>query len=473
MNLNEIPQIPNLNFEKKSKGYLFNSDEGKLISDGFEYDISNIKITVSDDIDITFNITNKNIFQVFDDNKIFEITCSSNEYLIKLNNCHCYHESEIIKANAYKITLIKNNNFINDDENINVWNITESNIISECNCYQFDEEDLEDILLYEVKIDTVERPFNQLLDNYYMIYYKTKYENRFNNAIMDNIILLSYIYSSNINPPRMRVFENITRDKLEIEIYSKNTTKLEGLSIFRIFPCNFYNFLKSSYSNLKRLNDEGNIDINLLIHYYVWIKNESYLEVKLVLASIFLEVLNKDKRITYTGNDFKPKFEEELIFLGLDCLKLFKYLKKDIYDIFEKIKEECCSEDDTTEFFIDLKKEFFLFYIKQTRNMIIHEGLVTYNRASIDYIVSSNVELFKKFEGNYNTNATDDNRKFFKKCFSKIKDELKQVSLMEILNQEQFFEKLIEIILLRCLNTDCIMETTENSKEFIKQFKID
>ena len=86
MNLNEIPQIPNLNFEKKSKGYLFNSDEGKLISDGFEYDISNIKITVSDDIDITFNITNKNIFQVFDDNKIFEITCSSNEYLIKLNN---------------------------------------------------------------------------------------------------------------------------------------------------------------------------------------------------------------------------------------------------------------------------------------------------------------------------------------------------------------------------------------------------
>ena len=197
------------------------------------------------------------------------------------------------------------------------------------------------------------------------------------------------------------------------------------------------------------------------------------MEVKLVLASIFLEVLNKDKRITYTGNDFKPKFEEELIFLGLDCLKLFKYLKKDIYNKKKKIKEECCSEDDTTEFFIDLKKEFFLFYIKQTRNMIIHEGLVTYNTASIDYIVSSNVELFKKFEGNYNTNATDDNRKFFKKCFSKIKDELKQVSLMEILNQEQFFEKLIEIILLRCLNTDCIMETTENSKEFIKQFKID
>ena len=38
------------------------------------------------------------------------------------------------------------------------------------------EEDLEDILLYEVKIDSVERPFNQLLDNYYMIYYKTKYD---------------------------------------------------------------------------------------------------------------------------------------------------------------------------------------------------------------------------------------------------------------------------------------------------------
>lgn len=103
--------------------------------------------------------------------------------------------------------------------------------------------------------------------------------------------------------------------------------KLNGLSIFRIFPGNFYNFLKSSYFNFKRLNEEGNIDINLLTHYYVWLKNECYLEVKLILASVFLEVLNKDKRISHSGNDFKPKFEEELIFLGLDCLKLFEYLK--------------------------------------------------------------------------------------------------------------------------------------------------
>mgnify|MGYP003312547419 CR=1 FL=1 len=44
---------------------------------------------------------------------------------------------------------------------------------------------------------------------------------------------------------------------------------------------------------------------------------------------------------------------------------------------------------------------------------------------------------------------------------------------MEILNQEKFFEKLIEIILLKCLNSECIMENTENSKDFIKQFKID
>ena len=82
-------------------------------------------------------------------------------------------------------------------------------------------------------------------------------------------------------------------------------------------------------------------------------------------------------------------------------------------------------------------------------------------------------ELFKKFEGNYTTNATSENRELFKKYFPEIKDKLRKISLMEILNQEKFFEKLIEIILLKCLNSECIMENTENSKDFIKQFKID
>lgn len=473
MNPSEIPIIPNLNFKKESNRYYFNSEDGKLILDKIEYDVQNIKITISDSINIDFDISDKNIFHVIEGNKPFGINCLIDEYLIKLNDCYIFQESEIIKANAYKITLIKNNNPINNDENINVWNITESDLISECNCYSFDEEDLDDILLYEVKIDTVEDPFDQLLNNCYMIHYKTKFENRYNNRIMDNINSLSYIYSSNINPPKMRIFENVSGDKLEIEIYSRNVTKLNGLSIFKIFPCNFYNFLKSSYFNFKRLTEEGNIDINLLTHYYAWLKNESYLEVKLILASVFLEVLNKDKRISHGGNDFKPKFEEELIFLGLDCLKLFEYLKNDIHQIFEKIRCEHASEEGINEFFLDLKKEFFLFYIKQTRNLIIHEGFVTYNTASIDYIVRSNEELFKKFEGNYTTNAASENRELFKKYFPEIKDKLRKISLMEILNQEKFFEKLIEIILLKCLNSECIMENTENSKDFIKQFKID
>lgn len=90
------------------------------------------------------------------------------------------------------------------------------------------------------------------------------------------------------------------------------------------------------------------------------------------------------------------------------------------------------------EFFLDLKKEFFLFYIKQTRNLIIHEGLVTYNTVSIDYIVRSNEKLFEKFEKNYTSNATSENRKLFKKYFPKIKDKLRKISLMKILNQEIF-----------------------------------
>lgn len=53
-----------------------------------------------------------------------------------------------------------------------------------------------------------------------------------------------------------------------------------------------------------------------------------------------------------------------------------------------------------------------------------------------------------------------------------MKDKVKHVSLMEILNQELFFEKLIEIILLQCLNAGCILENNENSKDFVKQFKL-
>lgn len=160
MNPSEIPVIPNLNFKKESKMYLFNSEEGKLILDEIQYDVQNIKITITDSINIDFNISDKNIFHDIRDNKPFGINCLIDEYLIKLNDCQIFQQNEIIKDNAYKISLIKNNNPINNDENINVWNIVESDLISECNCYSFDEEDLDDILLYEVKICTVEEPFD-------------------------------------------------------------------------------------------------------------------------------------------------------------------------------------------------------------------------------------------------------------------------------------------------------------------------
>ena len=80
MNPSEIPIIPNLNFKKESNRYYFNSEDGKLILDEIEYDVQNIKITISDSINIDFDISDKNIFHVIEGNKPFGINCLIDEF---------------------------------------------------------------------------------------------------------------------------------------------------------------------------------------------------------------------------------------------------------------------------------------------------------------------------------------------------------------------------------------------------------
>ncbi len=101
-------------------------------------------------------------------------------------------------------------------------------------------------------------------------------------------------YDSNIIPSRFLILQSAENDKLEIRIKSKNTYKLDGNSIFKDWPDNLFNFINSSYdSYIDFKNSE--IDIDLLLHYYVWIKNEHYVEVKLMLCSAFFEILKNNK----------------------------------------------------------------------------------------------------------------------------------------------------------------------------------
>ena len=100
-------------------------------------------------------------------------------------------------------------------------------------------------------------------------------------------------YDSNIVPSRFSILEAVYDDKLEIRIKTKNTFKLKGSSIFKNWPNNLFDFINSSYDSYLAVKN-SDIDIDLLLHYYVWIKNEQYAEVKLMLCSAFFEVLKNN-----------------------------------------------------------------------------------------------------------------------------------------------------------------------------------
>ena len=142
-------------------------------------------------------------------------------------------------------------------------------------------------------------------------------------------------------PSRMKIIQ-YEDNKLEIKIKSKNIHKTKGNSIFMDHSINFINFINSVYDNYCECKNDV-IDIDFLLDYYVWIKNESYLEVRLILCSAFMEIFKNNKNDNSKKNQkgtFNKSLSKRFLDLKLDTTKILEILQKEIFVILNNVKNE-------------------------------------------------------------------------------------------------------------------------------------
>ena len=494
----KVPNIPILEFDKTEEGYIFKSDFGNLrFKDENEiYIINDLEIKIKDKIYISFSIDwrgyhnyfcekiDENTFTDLKERKYYEIDCISREYKLYFTDCYWVkiENSNKIYLHALQVNIIKNDDKIYDEEEVNVWNILESPEISQSSVEEFScdflkkffiksehtadyyriDENENKILINEELENTQFKSFNQLLDSNPFLFIETTYQNIFSEEI-ENIERLLMFYDSAISPIRMRVIESKITKKLEIIIIPKSSTPNLRKSIFWKVPNNFFNFLNSSYENYLELKN-SDLNIDLLLYYYTWIKNEQSLEVQLVLCSAFMEILKNDQLHPYRNHNLKlfERLQLRINEAGMDSIKIFKYLQPPIYDVVYDIKKEFKNEEfysnnkfhSTWKMFL---KTYISSIIKFYRNKLLHSGQLKMEQEDIK-------DFINKWESNFRDNLREDQQEWADKISEALKNKLISYSrVYRDIDQCAFIKEFIDLLLLALLDIDC---TLTNEKRF-------
>ena len=229
-----------------------------------------------------------------------------------------------------------------------------------------------------------------------------------------------------------------------------------------------------------------NVNIDLLLHYYVQIKNEFNPVTKIILCSEFMEIYKNSFSNEFKNETFKiynrlqkHRFNQ----LKLDSIKLLKFLQPEIFLTFEDVRNN--SNYKNSQYFSKVCDKFEETYIvaiiRFHRNKIIHSGNFILNKEHIDSFMKLWIQNLKHDYKNEFINVPE---KLIDDTADSIKEKLKSAeSLFDVDVQSKFMEYFIEIILLVMLDVDCDLikedrfKTTSgrnvsySSKDYIKKFK--
>lgn len=500
--------LPNLNFEKFDGKYIFHSVEGMFYYSDLnnECRIFDIDIGIDNDIFLSFDIDYDNLIQFkeneFDKSKPFprysssKINCSCQDYNLSFLNFYETSSNSLdsISGYSYEVIIRKGSEF-EEGSDIKVWEILETDSILQSNFKEINFKNLPNVYLKSVmNLDELgsqhtnieQISFNQLLDNSTFLFYKTTYGEKSIETI-EIINQLLKFFDSNIVHLRMKIIQEISTNNLEIRISSKNTTNLKGKSIFCKSESNFHKFLTSSYKGyLESKKQVINVNIDLLLHYYVQIKNEFNPVTKIILCSEFMEIYknsfsNESKNETFKiyNRLQKHRFNQ----LKLDSINLLKFLQPDIFLTFEDVKNNLNYKNN--QYFSKVCDKFEETYIAAIihfhRNKIIHSGKFILNKEHIDSFMKW---WLQKLKHDYKNEFINVPEKLIDNTADSIKEKLKSIeSLFDVDVQSRFMEYFIEIILLMMLDVDCELinedrfkttsgrNVTYSSKDYIKKFK--
>lgn len=546
----KIPNIPNLNFQyDENRDIILDSSEATIISNFSQKEtiIKNIHVTINENIIISFENPEDKFFfmkkikeEILEDGKTSSTYINNyEEYTVKFENTayeitihNVYINSSEnkykFKGTGLKIILETKNNDI-CDERFNVWNLIENIEISQNILQKFDDDKLKNIFLksknteeydeielhrklcdkhnncdffkeyegyiiceknkkYRDYIKEYEKSTEESLKQFKNVnsffYYKTEEEDmeKYDETMRDLEILLNLFGAKSYNL-RTKIIENGIYRKIIFKRF--NTTKTIGFSVIKNFPNNLFDFINSSYAQYVILKDNF-VDINLLIHYYIMIKNENYVEVKTLLCSTFFECLT-NKKLNQSNNQInnrtqKKNLRRELINrfneLNLDTSKILKIFLPEVDEFFDEITLTFIASET-----IGKNKKKVLNIIKNYKKTYVIENLVFYRNRIVH---SGNIIVFesdtqKIIENVYNKKLKKD----YNGKGEELLDEINEFILNNlpikdfnntIFRQQKFMEYIIEIFLLRMLNVDCLINSNEfddnnfNSKDYIKQF---
>ncbi len=532
----KVPNIPFLNIGFHN----LNLNEGKLIfQNGEKHEIYDVTIKINKIIEVFFKIKNTNtqrtLYEMLRSDQIeyFDLKFLYEDYKIFIKDFHLNNNNFSLNADGIenifsglgkKSTFTKN--IFDESEKVNVWTLIENisvsqNIIKDftsLNNFYLKSKYTHDPTFSEVhklicgeneRCDDFEEgicifncdkagqltekiinqqnmrrdSFNQFKDvEGYFFYddYYSEIRNKWDKIIDDLFVLLSF-YSSKIVHQRICIIKQ--NDFLEIRIEPSNYTNLNGDCIFSENACDLYEFIESSYPNYHDL-DCCDFDIRLLIHYFVWIKNQFYTETKILLGSTFIEAL----KAQYYGVEWAELFKKlDRIYnseevnsrnaLNIDTEKIFKHFQYKIFKLFNEIESQHIDNFHGDEkykvrmIFEDFRKKFFLHTVVYYRNKIVHRGNITAERDDLIEILDEVKNLLdREYNGLRNTLLHNLYENYLKPEFQNNSVDWDDI------DQSILLERLIELTLLELLKVDCLLANypkfhINKTNEYINLFK--
>lgn len=314
-------EIPNFNFELTNEEKIsFNSNAGKIIASKKEqYDIKNIEVIVSDEIHVKYEIEN---FEEIKLNKNYNIEFKYNNWLITVLNSNLTKITSLITTTAENIICKKgqrkNNSIVKRYYFIENLNINEQEITKIKNI---------------PGLKFIKRKYNLFpnVDGYF--YIETRLNER--QDLVETLKQLLKFYSA--NAANMRISYIHSKDNSYTELNFGCISKYAKLNIKNDFydgyPFNFTNFINSTCANYEK--NEFDINLKYLIENLVALNREEFIEVKVIVNCMILEILKKNN----IPIDKSAKMD---FILKLKALMLKLDLNNDYMNEFFKSKGLCC-----------------------------------------------------------------------------------------------------------------------------------
>ena len=203
----------------------------------------------------------------------------------------------------------------------------------------------------------------------------------------------------------------------------------------------------------------GDVNIDLLLHYYALMKNQQYYEVKLILSSTFMEIYKNDFKDESRNEDLSlyHRLNNRMGELKLDTIKLLEFLQPEIHKIIYDTKRKFLSlrPDENRKIHTIWKKyieSYLISIIAFYRNKFVHSGRFIMNRNDVEYfIIEKWISIQKK-------GLADSYGDLANLMEGSIKQKI--LNCQNIFNvdyQSKIFEYLIKIILLRLLDVNCCL----------------